>query len=106
MTHADAELVEWLRGQIDVWEKSDAGSQECAQAYLHISAKGLSSARLLLAQSAEIARLREALREIVKFDRAERRTCVDFDPAGCTYEVEDIDGPHAACARAALETKG
>lgn len=58
------------------------------------------------AQSAEIARLREALGEIVKFDRAEKRTCVDFDPAGCTYEVEDIDGPHAAHARAALETKG
>lgn len=28
------------------------------------------------------------------------------DPAGYTYEVEDIDGPHAARARAALARWG
>ena len=87
MTHADAELVEWLRGQIDVWEKSDAGSPECAQAYLQISAKGLSTARILLAQSAEIAWLREALVTVADGD---------YDDA---YSA-------MAIARAALETKG
>lgn len=44
----------------------------------------------------ENMRLRGALERIVKLDRGEKRTCVDFDPAGCTYEVEDIDGDFAA----------
>ena len=53
-----------------------------------------------------IEELAAALKEIIQFDRAEKRMCIEFDPAGCTYEVEDIDGPHADRARATLERWG
>lgn len=56
----------------------------------------------LAEQDAKIERLQKALDRIIKLDRRERRTCVEFDSAGSTYEVEDIDGPIAAIARAAL----
>lgn len=55
----------------------------------------------------DIARLVAALEEIRHLDQVERRTCVDFDPAGCTYDVEMGDGRCASvAARVLAEVKG
>ena len=50
-------------------------------------------------------RLRAALGEIIAADQREKRTCTNFDPAGCDYDVTMIDGPCAAIARRASEQK-
>jgi septal ring factor EnvC (AmiA/AmiB activator) len=47
--------------------------------------------------------MRTALTNIVRLDQHEKRTCIDADPSGCTYEIEMIDGPCAHIARHAVE---
>lgn len=48
-------------------------------------------------------RYREALKRIIKLDMREANVCINSDPAGNTYRVEEFPGP---CAKIAMEALG